>query len=47
MTGLRGTTRSEPDQDYDAKAAQWRAKLPTSPPAETEDAAEEQEGDQP
>ena len=27
MTGLRGTTRAEPDQAYDANAAEWRAKL--------------------
>ncbi len=29
MIGLRGTTRGEPDQGYDAKAAEWRAKLPS------------------
>ncbi len=37
MTGLRGTNRGEPGQGYDAKAAEWRAKLPaeaTSQPAE-------------
>ncbi len=28
MTGLRGTNRAEPGKAHDAKAAEWRAKLP-------------------
>lgn len=30
MTGHRGTTRGEPDEGYDVKAAEWQARLPES-----------------